>query len=291
MINGLFETHINVTDLERSMAFYGEVLGLELGLLQEERRIAFYWLGGRGEAMLGLWERPELVQRQHFAFRSTVDDIRERVVPFLKGKGLAVHNFLEDDTERPLVIGWMPAIAKNCARVASSISTICVPPLATCIRSEASSSSGSPADGSRTIVRSVIPLPASAGGASIIIVRLGGSLAPPPIDAAGGWIIVRSARSPPPTGLGEGWIIVRSTLSGTPPPMWTTVRSARPGKGSAAGIDRLDAPGGPGAMWTMVLSAPPASAAGIGGLGGAAPCCGRSMVRSTTSGWLGVDGL
>ncbi|MCA9965486.1 MAG: VOC family protein [Anaerolineales bacterium] len=111
MINGLFETHINVTDLERSMAFYGEVLGLELGLLQEERRIAFYWLGGRGEAMLGLWERPELVQRQHFAFRSTVDDIRERVVPFLKGKGLAVHNFLEDDTERPLVFGWMPAIA------------------------------------------------------------------------------------------------------------------------------------------------------------------------------------
>jgi catechol 2,3-dioxygenase-like lactoylglutathione lyase family enzyme len=31
MIQGLFETPINVTDLERSIAFYCDVLGLELG--------------------------------------------------------------------------------------------------------------------------------------------------------------------------------------------------------------------------------------------------------------------
>src|SRR6266487_4610199 len=45
MIKGLFETHINVTSLERSMKFYGEVLGLELGRYEEGRMVAFYWLG------------------------------------------------------------------------------------------------------------------------------------------------------------------------------------------------------------------------------------------------------
>ena len=55
MIQGLFETHINVANLERSMQFYGEVLGLPFAMIDEKRRIAFYWMGGRGEAMLGLW--------------------------------------------------------------------------------------------------------------------------------------------------------------------------------------------------------------------------------------------
>lgn len=48
MICGLFETHINVTDLARSMEFCGSVLGLELGRKEEARRVSFYWLGSRG---------------------------------------------------------------------------------------------------------------------------------------------------------------------------------------------------------------------------------------------------
>ena len=58
MILGLFETHIDVADLDRARRFYGETLGLELGLLDEARRVAFYWIGSRREAMLGLWEKP-----------------------------------------------------------------------------------------------------------------------------------------------------------------------------------------------------------------------------------------
>lgn len=112
MISGLFETHINVTNLERSMHFYGEVLGLELGTLDEARRIAFYWLGARGEAMLGVWEKPaNEVLRQHFAFRASIDDIRHHAVDWLSARDLPAHNFLNDDTERPMVFGWMPAIA------------------------------------------------------------------------------------------------------------------------------------------------------------------------------------
>ena len=112
MIRGLFETHINVSDLDRSIAFYRDVLGLELARREEARRVAFLWLGGRGEAMLGLWEKPrEQVTRQHFAFRASAEDVVHRSVAWLKERGLPCHNFLKDGTERPMVFGWMPAVA------------------------------------------------------------------------------------------------------------------------------------------------------------------------------------
>jgi len=112
MIDGLFETHINVTHLERSMQFYGEVLGLELGIIDEARRIAFYWVGARGEAMLGVWEKPkDQVLPQHFAFRSSIEAILERSAAYLEARHLSYHNFLNDDTKRPQVFGWMPAVA------------------------------------------------------------------------------------------------------------------------------------------------------------------------------------
>jgi catechol 2,3-dioxygenase-like lactoylglutathione lyase family enzyme len=112
MILGLFETHLAVADLERSCRFYGETLGLELGLRDHERRAAFYWIGKRGEAMLGLWETPaDQIRPQHFAFRASVDDVLTRAVPYLHQRQLVAHNFLDDGTERPMVFGWMPALA------------------------------------------------------------------------------------------------------------------------------------------------------------------------------------
>lgn len=112
MIQGLFETHINVSNLERSIVFYRDALGLTLGRREEARRVAFFWVGGWGEAMLGLWEKPrEQVVSQHFAFRVTVDDVLNKSVAWLKKRGLACHNFLDDGTERSMVFGWMPAIS------------------------------------------------------------------------------------------------------------------------------------------------------------------------------------
>src|SRR5258708_40060214 len=55
-VRDLFESHLTVTDLERSMTFFGQTLGLELAQVFGERRAAFYWIGGRGNSMLGLWE-------------------------------------------------------------------------------------------------------------------------------------------------------------------------------------------------------------------------------------------
>lgn len=112
MIQGLFETHINVSDLDRSIAFYCNVLGLTLGRRENDRRVAFIMLGGPGQSVLGLWEKPrEKVTSQHFAFRATVDDVVNNSVAWLKERGLPCRNFLRDGTERPMVFAWVPAIA------------------------------------------------------------------------------------------------------------------------------------------------------------------------------------
>lgn len=111
MIQGLFETHVYVADLARSADFYENVVGLELAHVVEERRVRFYWIGGHNQFMLGVWEvNPEDIRRQHFAFRCSIEDMKISVA-FLKERGLAVRNHLNDGTDRPLVFGWMPAVS------------------------------------------------------------------------------------------------------------------------------------------------------------------------------------
>lgn len=56
MIKGLYETHVQVSDLKKSVQFYTLVLGLKLAHYDENRPIAFLWIGEDKKAMLGLWE-------------------------------------------------------------------------------------------------------------------------------------------------------------------------------------------------------------------------------------------
>jgi len=112
MIKGLYETHLFVENLEKSIDFYTNVLGLELCYLEVERRIAFFWIGKPKEAMLGLWQKPkEQIVGGHFAFRCEIDDVLNKSIDFLKERNLKPYNFLNDGTERPMVFCWMPAIA------------------------------------------------------------------------------------------------------------------------------------------------------------------------------------
>jgi catechol 2,3-dioxygenase-like lactoylglutathione lyase family enzyme len=112
MIKGLFETHIFVEDLERSIDFYKNVLGLEQCGANQERQIAFFWIGEPKSSMLGLWEKPkEEIDKRHFAFRCEVDDVLNKSVDFLKARNLKPYNFLKDGTEKPMVFAWMPALA------------------------------------------------------------------------------------------------------------------------------------------------------------------------------------
>ena len=112
MIKGLYETHIFVENLENSINFYKNILGLEQCYFEEERRAAFFWIGKTKEAMLGLWEKPkEEIDKRHFAFRCEKDFILNNSTEFLKINGLKPYNFLKDNTEIPMVFAWMPAIA------------------------------------------------------------------------------------------------------------------------------------------------------------------------------------
>lgn len=112
MIKGLYETHVYVENLEKSIDFYKNILGLEQCHYEEERRAAFFWIGKPKQAMLGLWEKPKAeIDIRHFAFRCDKEFILEKAADFLNGHGLKPYNFLQDGTSRPMVFAWMPALA------------------------------------------------------------------------------------------------------------------------------------------------------------------------------------
>jgi lactoylglutathione lyase len=109
-VSDLFETHLTVIDLQTSMAFYSRVLGLELAAAFFERSAAFYWIGGRGSAMLGLWEVGTGPQRLnlHVAFRSNLEDLLS-APSRLRSAGIVPLDFSGTPTEEPVVLAWMPA--------------------------------------------------------------------------------------------------------------------------------------------------------------------------------------
>ncbi|CAM2940354.1 VOC family protein [Chryseobacterium flavum] len=111
MIKGLYETHIEVSDLENAVSFYTEVLGLKFAHRDETRQIVFLWIGEGKEFMLGLWEQKENLQPRHFAFTSSKEDILNYSVKFLEERALKPYNFLKDGTVQPMVFAWMPALA------------------------------------------------------------------------------------------------------------------------------------------------------------------------------------
>lgn len=111
-VQGLFETHLNVRSLDASIAFYRDCLGLELTYRLDERRVAFFWIGGRGHAMLGLWEAGTApnVMRLHLAFKCEVDEVLAAPEK-LRAAGIAPLGFFGEPVEEPVVIAWMPAVS------------------------------------------------------------------------------------------------------------------------------------------------------------------------------------
>ncbi len=112
MIKGLFETHIYVTDLERSVQFYAETLGLEQCHYEAERRVAFFWIGAPQQQMLGVWEASKgSIDKRHFAFECDADWVLNASIDWLKEREIPFRNFLKEASERPMVFAWMPAVA------------------------------------------------------------------------------------------------------------------------------------------------------------------------------------
>jgi lactoylglutathione lyase len=109
-VHGLFEGHLTVVDLQRSVKFYGETLGLELASVFDKPKAAFFWTGGRGQSMLGLWEVGGGPQRicLHVAFSVSLSDLF--LVPRkLRAAGITPLDFTRNPTEEPAVLAWMPA--------------------------------------------------------------------------------------------------------------------------------------------------------------------------------------
>lgn len=109
---GLFETHLTVSDLERSIAFYRDVVGLPLALVLEERGAAFFWIGGPGQAMLGLWSlgSAPIGLSLHIALATSLGEVLG-ACDALRSNDVTPLSFFGTETTEPSVIGWIPAAA------------------------------------------------------------------------------------------------------------------------------------------------------------------------------------
>jgi lactoylglutathione lyase len=109
-IQGLWETHITVRDLDRSIAFYRDVVGLTLAHVVPDRHVAFFWVGQPRQAMLGLWSTltSPMGMRLHYAFQVSVEDVVASVAA-LKQAGLQPMAGGGGPLEEPEVIPWIPA--------------------------------------------------------------------------------------------------------------------------------------------------------------------------------------
>jgi len=109
-IHNLFESHLTVADLPRSMSFYGDVLGLELAQVFSERKVAFYWIGPKRNSMLGIWEVGSSPQKimLHVAFSVSLQDLLDAPAR-LKAANIIPRDFDGNATEEPVVLAWMPA--------------------------------------------------------------------------------------------------------------------------------------------------------------------------------------
>ena len=109
-VRRLFETHLTVSDLQRSIGFYRDVVGLELAFEPSERNVAFFWIGESGQSMLGLWSlgTAPLGLTLHLAFDVALNDLVD-APKRLKEKGIKPLSFFGVETTEPSVICWMPA--------------------------------------------------------------------------------------------------------------------------------------------------------------------------------------
>jgi ribosomal protein S18 acetylase RimI-like enzyme len=99
---GLFEAHLTVADLERSVEFYRDLVGLPLALELPERGAAFLWIGGAGKAMLGLWSlgSAPVALSLHIALNASLQEVL-RACNALRANGVTPLSFCGAETTEP----------------------------------------------------------------------------------------------------------------------------------------------------------------------------------------------
>jgi lactoylglutathione lyase len=115
-IERLFEDHISIRDLERSLGLYRDILGMEVGLLQSQSPEgmggALLWVGGRGRSMLGIYSLgsswPLTIMQHHVAFEVTVENLLTAPRK-LRAAGVTAVGGRREPIDEPVVFSWMPA--------------------------------------------------------------------------------------------------------------------------------------------------------------------------------------
>jgi lactoylglutathione lyase len=109
-VDRLFEAHLTVANLDTSIAFYRDKVGLELAYVLPARQAAFFWIGSRGHTMLGLWAAGSGPQKTtlHIAFAAALDDVIA-APRALQSAGITALDFDGQPTHEPVVLAWMPA--------------------------------------------------------------------------------------------------------------------------------------------------------------------------------------
>jgi lactoylglutathione lyase len=109
-VDRLFEAHLTVSDLDASIVFYRDRVGLELAHVVPDRQAAFFWIGSRGTTMLGLWASGSAPQKTttHIAFAARRDDVIA-APRILQSAGITPLDFDGCPSDEPVVLAWMPA--------------------------------------------------------------------------------------------------------------------------------------------------------------------------------------
>lgn len=110
-VHTLFEAHLPVADLDASVVFYRDRIGLDVAHVVAGQA-ALFWIGGRGRAMLGLWSAGRGPQKVtlHVALGSTVSDVLA-APNWLRAAGITPLDFDGRPTDEAVVLGWMPAVS------------------------------------------------------------------------------------------------------------------------------------------------------------------------------------
>lgn len=103
MIKGLYETHLPVSDLNRSIPFY-ESLGLKL--FKRYPTTAFFWIV-ENHSWLGLWEGEEYKTKyhpslRHLAFQVEISDLKS-AINWLSERGIPARKDFGFDPIEPIV--------------------------------------------------------------------------------------------------------------------------------------------------------------------------------------------
>lgn len=111
-LRGLFETHLTVTNLQQSIRFYRDIVGLHLALEVSDRDASFFWIGNPASyssrrSMLGLWSigTAPIGLTLHVAFEvAAINDLLD-APKRLKDKGIMPLSFFGIECMEPSVIG------------------------------------------------------------------------------------------------------------------------------------------------------------------------------------------